>query len=77
MGKPKDSGDNEAFPAIIVEVDGSPLPFDPHVGDLLCWDGKYWQIARYKGVAYRNTAEALPAAVVAEEAAAEPPKQEK
>jgi len=73
MGKPKDIGDNDAFPAIIVEVDGSPIPFDPHVGDLLSWDGKYWQIARYQGVQYRSTAEALPA----EEAAAEPPKQEK
>lgn len=77
MGKkPKDIGDNEAFPAIIVEVDGSPLPFEPHVGDLLSWDGKYWQIARYQGVQYRSTAEAMPA-VMEEEAAAEPPKQEK
>jgi hypothetical protein len=73
MGKPKDIGDNDAFPAIIVEVDGSPIPFDPHLGDLLRWDGKYWQIARYKGVHYRP----VPEVADVTEAAAEPPKQEK
>lgn len=56
MSKPKEFAiGNTPFPQIIVEVDGSPLPFEPHVGDLLCWDGNYWQIARYQGVQYRAT----------------------
>jgi hypothetical protein len=28
------------------------IKFEPDVGDLLCWDGKYWKVVRYKGVEY-------------------------